>query len=217
MAKMPLTVCIFALHLLMTSTMQLQSSLRMMDTGRLQPGPVTDLIRQARHGVLRRRVDEIARLVNLTDKDMARILNMSVRSLHGKSDTELLTLAASERLLLLERLVQHGLAVFDGRADVLARWLHTPLNELAYREAALDATNQPMPLRDMGGFTDPSQPGNTNQATITGSVTEEGTAYPAPAALPAAIPQSPIAVLDTVSGFSLAEDVLGRIEWGVVG
>ncbi|GAB4019756.1 hypothetical protein GCM10028773_23460 [Spirosoma koreense] len=31
------------------------------------------------------------------------------------------------------------------------------------------------------------------------------------------VAQSPLAVLDTVSGFSLAEDVLGRIEWGLVG
>ncbi|WP_345244257.1 hypothetical protein [Nibrella saemangeumensis] len=33
----------------------------------------------------------------------------------------------------------------------------------------------------------------------------------------AQVPQSPSAVLDTVSGFSLAEDVLGRIEWGIGG
>ncbi|NID11782.1 DUF2384 domain-containing protein [Fibrivirga algicola] len=179
-------------------------------TGRLQARPVAELIRQARHGVLRQRVDEIARLVSLTDKDMARILNMSVRSLHGKSNTELLTLAASERLLLLERLVQHGLAVFDGRADVLARWLHTPLNELAYREGAINDSDQPTPLRDMGSFADPAQGSNTGAVRPTEPDADAGT-------LPAIVPQSPIAVLDTVSGFSLAEDVLGRIEWGIVG
>ncbi|RYD21883.1 MAG: hypothetical protein EOP69_00635 [Spirochaetia bacterium] len=186
------------------------SSSRANATGRLQARPVSELIRQARHGVLRQRVDEVARLVGLTDKDMARILNMSVRSLHGKSDTELLTLAASERLLLLERLVQHGLAVFDGRADVLARWLHTPLNELAYREGALEDNDQPTPLRDMGSFTDPTQRGNTGEVKPTESAADPSTLAPL-------IPQSPIAVLDTVSGFSLAEDVLGRIEWGIVG
>ncbi|WP_345244259.1 antitoxin Xre-like helix-turn-helix domain-containing protein [Nibrella saemangeumensis] len=47
--------------------------------------PVTDLIRQTRQGVMRRRVDEVARLVGLTDREMARILNMSVRSLHSAS------------------------------------------------------------------------------------------------------------------------------------
>jgi len=189
--------------------MQPISSSRTNATSRLQARPVSELIRQARHGVLRQRVDEIARLVSLTDKDMARILNMSVRSLHGKSNTELLTLAASERLLLLERLVQHGLAVFDGRADVLARWLHTPLHELAYREGSLVDNDQPTPLRDMGSFTDPLQRGNTIE-TRTRSAADAGTLSPL-------VPQSPIAVLDTVSGFSLAEDVLGRIEWGIVG
>ena len=190
--------------------MQPQSSSRINATSGLQPRPVTELIRQARQGVLRQRVDEIARLVSLTDKDMARILNMSVRSLHGKSDAELLTLAASERLLLLERLVQHGLSVFDGRADVLARWLHTPLNELAYREGSLDENDPPIPLRNMGSFTNPSQRENTNQAYSIGVANDAGT-------LATVVPQSPIAVLDTVSGFSLAEDVLGRIEWGIVG
>jgi uncharacterized protein (DUF2384 family) len=209
MAFLPLPVCIFALHLLI-QYMQPLSSSRANATGRLQVRPVSELIRQARHGVLRRRVDEIARLVSLTDKDMARILNMSVRSLHGKSDTELLTLAASERLLLLERMVQHGLAVFDGRADVLARWLHTPLNELAYREETPESNDQPTPLRDMGSFTDPSLRGNNGEVRPTGSAADAGMILPL-------IPQSPIAVLDTVSGFSLAEDVLGRIEWGIVG
>ena len=168
--------------------------------------PVSDLIRQARQGVLRCRVDEVARLADLTDKEMARILNMSVRGLHGKSATEPLTLAAGERLLLLERLIQHGLSVFDGRTDLLGRWLRTPLTELAYREGA-NPVSQPLSVRDLGQFGDlmeptfePIQPAKT----------------PVPLAS-SLIPQSPLAVLDTVSGFSLAEDVLGRIEWGITG
>jgi len=168
--------------------------------------PVADLIRQARQGVVRRRVDEVARLITLTDIEMARILNMSVRSLHGKAATELLTSAASERLLLLERLVQHGLAVFDGRADLLSRWLRTPLAELAYREGADESESaQTLSMLEMGSFQEPQ-------------------GYPVQGAAPIAtrqsatfVPQSPLAVLDTVSGFSLAEDVLGRIEWGIAG
>ena len=166
--------------------------------------PVTSLIRQARQGVLRRRVDEVARLVGLTDIDMARILNMSVRSLHGKPATERLTPAASERLLLLERLVQHGLSVFDGRADLLARWLRTPLNELAYREGTDEIKPTGFSMQALGSFNEPEF---AFQETTTG----EGEA---PAGM---VQQSPLAVLDTVSGFSLAEDVLGRIEWGIVG
>ena len=169
--------------------------------------PITDLIRQARQGVLRRRVDEVARLVGLTDKEMARILNMSVRGLHGKADSELLTSAASERLLLLERLVQHGLSIFDGRADLLGRWLRTPLAELAYREVADESAEfqNPLSMQAMGSFSEPSRYSTDTPSRAAVDVSST------------VIPQSPLAVLDTVSGFSLAEDVLGRIEWGIVG
>lgn len=160
--------------------------------------PLTSLIRQARQGVARRRVDELAKLAGLTDKDMARILAMSVRSLHGKAPADLLTPAAGERLLLLERLIQHGLQVFDGRTDLLNNWLRTPLAELAYREGADVAS--PVSARSLGGFNEPAI----------------ASSQPANDVVPA-IPQSPLAVLDMVSGFSLADDVLGRIEWGIAG
>ena len=168
--------------------------------------PLTDLIRQARQGVLRRRVDEVARLVDLTDKEMARILNMSVRGLHGKSAAEPLTLAAGERLLLLERLIQHGLSVFDGRSDLLSRWLRTPLTELAYREGD-NPVSQPLLVRDLGQFGDFTKPASKPVQPVK---------TPTPLS-PSLVTQSPLAVLDTVSGFSLAEDVLGRIEWGITG
>lgn len=168
--------------------------------------PVTDLIQQARQGVLRRRVDEIAQVIDLTDKEMAHILGMSVRSLHGKSGADALTLAASERLLLLERLIQHGLAVFDGRSDLLSRWLHTPLHELGYRETTTENTEPAsISLHDMGGFEEP-KPVYERSSTLSVSETQV-----------AIVPQSPLVVLDTVSGFSLVDDVLGRIEWGIAG
>lgn len=173
--------------------------------------PVTNLIWQARQGVLRSRVDEIARLVGLTDKEMAHILNMSVRGLHGKAAAEPLSLSASERLLLLERLIQHGLSVFDGRADLLGRWLHTPLAELAYRQG-IEEVPQPVSIQDLGRFGEPFDlspaTSGLRSATPDAAIEEQ---------LSALVPQSPLAVLDTVSGFSLADDVLGRIEWGIAG
>lgn len=162
--------------------------------------PGVDLIRQARKGVLRRRVDEVAGKVGLTDIEMAHILNMSVRSLHGKANNETLNLASSERLLLLERLIHHGLAVFDGKADLLSRWLRTPLAELAYR-AGGDEPVAAFSPREAGSFAEPLPH-------------YEGTP---PDTQGTPMPQAPLAVLDTVVGFSLAEDVLGRIEWGIVG
>ncbi len=168
--------------------------------------PVTDLIRQARQGVLRRRVDEVANSVGLTDNEMARVLNMSVRSLHGKSDNQALTLAAGERLLLLEGLLKRALSIFDGRTDLVNRWLHTPLDELAYSEETPKHTPA-LSTRRFGSFEPPTdrthrvtKPATSNDSRLAGGIA-----------------QSPLAVLDTVSGFSLADDVLGRIEWGIIG
>ena len=159
--------------------------------------PVTHLIQQARQGVLRARVDEVAALASLSDKEMAHVLNMSVRGLHGKTPSEVLSLAASERLLLLERLLRHSLNVFDGRSDLVSRWLHTPLPELAYAERT-EEPGPTLPLRSMGSFEAPVAEAYSSPATSEQEA------------------QSPLAVLDTVSGFALAEDVLGRIEWGII-
>lgn len=100
------------------------------------------IVEQTRAGVRRAKADEIARPVGLTDKEMAKILNLSERTLHRLRPDARLDSNASERLLLLEVLIQHGLDVFDGRADVLGRWLHGPLPELRRHPpvALLDTT-----------------------------------------------------------------------------
>ncbi|QMU30547.1 type II RES/Xre toxin-antitoxin system antitoxin [Adhaeribacter radiodurans] len=94
------------------------------------------VVEQARAGVARGKADELAHQVGLTDKEMARILNLSERTLHRLRPEALLDNNASERLLLLKSLLRHGLSVFDGRADVLGRWLRVPLSELR-RQAPL--------------------------------------------------------------------------------
>lgn len=117
------------------------------------------LVEQARAGVERGKADEVARQIGLTDKEMAYILNISERTLHRLRPEALLDNNASERLLLLEGLLRHGLEVFDERAEVLGRWLRVPLPELRQ--------------------------------------------------------QTPLALLDTVTGFSMVHTVLGRIEHGI--
>lgn len=117
------------------------------------------LVEQARSGIDRGKADEIANSVGLTDKEMARILNLSERTFHRIRPDTRLDSNASERLLLLEALIRHGLDVFDQRVDVLSRWLHIPLPELRR--------------------------------------------------------QSPIALLDTVTGIGMVHTVLGRIEHGI--
>lgn len=89
-----------------------------------------EVVEQARAGVDRAKADEVAHLVGLTDREMARILNLSERTLHRLRPDTRLDSNASERLLLLEALIRHGLTVFDERAEVLGRWLCVPLPEL---------------------------------------------------------------------------------------
>jgi len=119
------------------------------------------VIDKSRQGVLRSEADKVAGLVGLTDIEMARILNMSVRNLHRLKSDDGLARDASERLLLLANLLRHGLDVFDDDSETLAEWLRSPIREL-----------------------------NS---------------------------QSPLSLMDTTTGFGLVDDVLGRIEHGIVG
>lgn len=119
------------------------------------------VIDKSRQGMLRSEADKVAQLTGLTDLELARILNMSVRNLHRLKADDKLARDASERLLLLTNLLKHGLDVFDEDAQTLAEWLRSPIREL-----------------------------NT---------------------------QSPLSLLDTTTGFGLVDDVLGRIEHGIVG
>ena len=89
-----------------------------------------EVIQQVRSGVQRSKADVVASKIGLTDKELAPILNLSERTLHRLRPDALLDNNSSERLLLLEQLLSHGLDVFDGRVDVLSRWLRNPLSEL---------------------------------------------------------------------------------------
>ena len=80
------------------------------------------LITRIRQGELCSRVDEVAGRAELTDKEMAKILNLSERSLHRQAADKTLDPNKTERLLLLEELIQHGLGTFDEQQDVFARW-----------------------------------------------------------------------------------------------
>jgi putative toxin-antitoxin system antitoxin component (TIGR02293 family) len=119
------------------------------------------VIDKARQGVLRSEADQVASMARLTDIELARILNMSVRNLHRLKTDDKLARDSSERLLLLTNLLRHGLNVFDNDTETLSDWLRSPIREL-----------------------------NS---------------------------QSPLNLLDTTTGFGLVDDVLGRIEHGIVG
>lgn len=162
------------------------------------------IIRHSRRGITRSKIDEIADLARLTNREMAKVLNMAIRTLQDKKATHVLSTDASERLLLLEQLLQHGLAVFDGNREALAKWLRTPLAELSIRDEPLSIKETTCLTRQMGRF------GNSFDL---GATLEKDRQRTSQAPIPT--PQTPLEILDTISGFKLAENVLGRIETGV--
>ncbi|MCE6989184.1 antitoxin Xre-like helix-turn-helix domain-containing protein [Dyadobacter sp. CY323] len=123
--------------------------------------PVSDfnVINISRAGVLRSAADEVAKLVGLTDNEIAYVLGMTPRNLHRIAPDKKLGTEASERLLLLRNIIIHALDSFEGREIVARNWLRTAIPE----------------LND----------------------------------------QSPLQLMDTITGFGVVDDVLGRLDYGL--
>lgn len=173
--------------------------------------PTHDLILQARRKLPRDQVDRIALLGGLTKKEMARILGVTERNLYNQHQGDL-SVPLSERLLLLEKLFQHGLDVFDGRREAFFQWLRTPLAELATPEvgfAAPATPYSPRAIQEMG--TKESPPDLTQAAASRRTRLQQA---PATAAQPSSFP-TPLSLLDTITGYKLVDNVFIRIEAGV--
>jgi putative toxin-antitoxin system antitoxin component (TIGR02293 family) len=123
--------------------------------------PTSDfnLIQTSRQGILRSTADDVAKMVGLTDNEIAYVLGMTPRNLHRIQPEKRLGTDASERLLLLKNILIHALDTFEGKDAIVRNWLRTPINE----------------LND----------------------------------------QSPLQLMDTLTGFGLVEDVLGRLDYGL--
>ena len=165
---------------------------------------LSELIRQSRQGIPYERVDKLGGRVGLRVKELAVALGVSVRSLHGKTGGSLLPQSAGERLLLLEQLIDHASSVFDGRTELVTAWLRTPLAELAIREGELHTVPKTVSTRDMGRFDEPFALAETARQDRQRTQNE-----------PLPVPQTPLDALDTVLGYTLVNNVLGRIESGV--
>lgn len=172
----------------------------------------TDLILQARQKLPRSRVDEVAVLGGLTKKQMALVLGVTERNLYNHHQGEL-SVPLSERLLLLEKLFQHGLAVFDGHREGFYTWLRTPLAELATPEVgfAPPATDYiPRPMAEMGtkqGPIDLSMAANSRRERLASTKVVSGE--------PGLLFPTPLSLLDTITGCKLVDNVFTRIESGV--
>lgn len=99
------------------------------------------LIDRSRRGLDSSETDRIAGLLDVNDKEMARLLNQSVSTFRRHAKTGRLDAATSERLLMLGRLVSHGVMVFRDSGK-FTRWLRRPLHLLADREP-LDLMDSP--------------------------------------------------------------------------
>ena len=95
-----------------------------------QPNETNDITRQAQQKAPRGLVDELTALSGLTKKEIASLIDLTERVLlkTPKGDFSILI---SEHLLLLKNVFEHGLAVFYQNKKALAKWLKTPLPELA--------------------------------------------------------------------------------------
>ncbi len=76
-----------------------------------------DLIELSRKGLSRAAVDLVAKRVGLSDREMARILNISERTFHRYTPDTQLDTSSTERLLKLMLLYQHGEEVFSNLED----------------------------------------------------------------------------------------------------
>ncbi len=172
----------------------------------------TNLILQARQKLPRSRVNEVALLGGLTKKQMALVLGVTERNLYHHHQGEL-SVPLSERLLLLEKLFQHGLNIFDGHREGFYTWLRTPLAELATPEVgfASPVTEYiPRPIAQMGTKQPPPDLSAAAQARR-----ERLTNYRLIAGGPMLPYPTPLSLLDTVTGCKLVDNVFTRIESGV--
>lgn len=171
-----------------------------------------DLILQARQKLPRSRVDQVALLGGLTKKQMALVLGITERNLYNHHQGEL-SVPLSERLLLLEKLFQHGLDVFDGHQEGFYNWLRTPLAELATPEVGFASPVTayiPPAMTEMGTRQGPTDLSAAAQARRERLVNQKVTSSGPMPAYP-----TPLSLLDTVTGCKLVDNVFTRIEFGV--
>ena len=90
------------------------------------------LIDRSRQGLVGREAGQIASLLAISDKEMARLLNQSVATFHRQAKVGRLDAATSERLLLLSQLATYGASVFQDQGK-FTRWLRRPLHLLVER------------------------------------------------------------------------------------
>ncbi len=110
------------------------------------------LIEHSRRGLVSTEADRVARLLGISDKEMAPLLNQSIATFHRQAKAARLDAATSERLLVLGRLAQYGAKVFQDQGK-FTRWLRRPLRLLGDRSplALMDSSTGVQLVEDVLG------------------------------------------------------------------
>lgn len=95
-----------------------------------------DLIALSKTGLASREMVALAQRLDLSGKEIAKLLTLSQRTFHRRKPEQLLDQVASERLLMLTKLADHGFDVFEDQGK-FNRWLRRPLRILS-NQAPLD-------------------------------------------------------------------------------
>lgn len=88
-----------------------------------------DLIAISKIGLASREITALAERLDLQGKEIAKLLTLSQRTFHRRKPEQLLDHVASERLLMLTKLADHGFDVFEDQGK-FNRWLRRPLRIL---------------------------------------------------------------------------------------
>ncbi|MBO0947262.1 DUF2384 domain-containing protein [Fibrella sp. HMF5405] len=94
------------------------------------PAPADEDIERVRQNLPISLAQQLANILDITDKEMAPLLTISIRTYHRLKLNGVLNLVASERLLLLKDLAAYGLEVFEDQTS-FNEWLRLPLQELS--------------------------------------------------------------------------------------
>lgn len=89
------------------------------------------LLMQARAGISKKSLMNIAEAGGLSLKEISSLLPVSLRTIQRYTDADLLDPAVSEHALQIAEVISKGSYVFSSLHD-LQRWLHTPCMALGY-------------------------------------------------------------------------------------
>ena len=84
------------------------------------------LVELARHGISKKSLLQLSLAVNLSLKELASILPVSLRTIQRYSDDDLLDPAVSEHAILIAELISDAGEVFN-TPEAVQNWLHSPL------------------------------------------------------------------------------------------